>query len=415
MTGSVPTPLTLDREIRQLPAGHTLEWDGTQARAGSYWVPNFCLEVVNEECDVNDVREALLDSVEHHFVSDVPVAIFLSGGLDSTALLALAHATGRRNLHTFSIGLNDKKLDESGLAAKTSMHFGCQHVEWRIQASEAITLAVAFLDSMDMPSIDGFNSFLVSQLTSKHGVKVALSGLGGDELFGSYGSFQLIPKLLRLHRMLDSLPSAGLVIGEILQRFAWQPSHRRLGYFLSHPATSHSAYTAVRGIFTFAEASHIAKHFGIEKATESLQKSTSSSASALNIGDEVSRLELTNYMQNQLLRDSDIMSMTHGLELRVPFLDRRLFDVLAKIPANNRLSPNKDLLGEAVPEIPHWIKDQPKRGFVLPYKEWLTQGLGSNIRQALAGVRFTTWYQAWSIYVLETFLTKHGFEYSPAH
>jgi len=119
--------------------------------------------------------------------------------------------------------------------------------------------------------------------------------------------------------------------------------------------------------------------------------------------DTVSRLELTHYMRNQLLRDSDVMSMAHGLELRVPFLDRPLLDTVARIPAANRLRPGKQLLLEAVPEIPEWIAHQPKRGFLFPFEQWL----GTEWRETFTAldqrspVPLQTWYRKWAFFALE--------------
>ena len=151
------------------------------------------------------VRAALDDSIERHFVSDVPVGVFLSGGIDSTSIVALASKKTKEPLRTFSISFDDPVFNEGGVAAKTAAHFGTQHTDWRLDAATAKGLLSDFLEKSDQPSIDGFNTFCVAKMAHDHGLKVVLSGLGGDEVFGGYRSFELIPGMMRASRRINSL------------------------------------------------------------------------------------------------------------------------------------------------------------------------------------------------------------------
>ena len=396
-TGSVPEPLTLIAEAELLKAGHTLEWHDGQTKTASYWQPDFTATATTSEADaVKVTRTALLDTVRHHFVSDVPVGLFLSGGIDSTALLALAKETGHHGGSTFSIAVDDKAADESDLARRSAAHFGANHHEMRLDAATAATLFEAFLDHLDQPTIDGFNTFTVAKFAANHGMKVVLSGLGGDEVFGGYASFSKIPTMCRWHKAARLIPG----LCQMLERS--KPQHRRLADFLRSPGTVADAYASLRGIFSRAEAAQLTAWITGQNTTGIHAPASSLQPQAWAPTDQISELELTRYMRNQLLRDSDVMSMAHGLELRVPFVDRALLETVSRIPAAQRLQPGKRLLTQAVPEVPEWVVNQKKRGFLFPFEKWLGSEWGKEFDAAAQGspVAVSTWYQQWSIFVL---------------
>lgn len=406
-TGSVPEPLTLLSDVRCVEAGHSLTWKEGHVEFNQFWQLHFPETTPNPDA-AQLTRNALLDSMQAHFVSDVPVGVFLSGGIDSTALVALARELGQRDLQTFSIGVDDPSLDESSIARKTAAHFGTQHHEWRLTGAMGASKFAAFLDRMDQPSIDGFNSFTVSSFARDQGMKVVLSGLGGDELFAGYPSFQQVPKLARLSRRLHAIPGAAPAGGALLARFAPQPKWRRLGSFLRQPPTVANAYRAFRGIFSPAEARLLASRYTALAFKPALPSQSQLQSSTPTDEDALSALELTRYMRNQLLRDSDVMSMAHGLELRVPFVDKLLFETLATLPATQRLQPGKKLLLQAVPEVPDWVAKQPKRGFTFPFEKWLDASWGDTFRNVTKGIPFSnpTWYQRWALFMLERWIAN---------
>jgi asparagine synthase (glutamine-hydrolysing) len=406
-TGSVPEPLTLLNDVRCLEAGHSLTWKEGHVEFNQFWQLQFPETTPNPDA-AQLTRNALLDSMQAHFVSDVPVGVFLSGGIDSTALVALARELGQHDLQTFSIGVDDPSLDESSIARKTAAHFGTQHHEWRLTGALGASKFAAFLDHMDQPSIDGFNSFTVSSFARDQGMKVVLSGLGGDELFAGYPSFQQVPKLARLSRRLHAIPGAAPALGALLARFAPQPKWRRLGSFLQEPPTVPNAYRSFRGIFSPAEARLLASRYTAPAFKPALPSPPQLQTSAPIDENAVSALELTRYMRNQLLRDSDVMSMAHGLELRVPFVDKILFETLATLPATQRLQPGKKLLLQAVPEVPDWVANQPKRGFTFPFEKWLEASWGDSFLNATKSIHFSnpTWYQRWAVFMLDHWLAK---------
>lgn len=404
-TGSVPEPRTLLRGTRCLEAGHTAVWQAGKLQTRRYWELRFQPEDLAGADAVPIVRQALLDSVEHHFISDVPVGVFLSGGIDSTALVGLARKAGRADLHTYSIAFPGAAGDEGGLAQRTAAHFGTHHHEWKLEAAAGRQLFSEYLQVMDQPSIDGLNTFTVSKFAHEQGMKVVLSGLGGDELFGGYKSFRQVPRLARWNRRLSWTGPVRAGVCAALRR-ANHPPFRRLGEMLGQSARLDAAYSALRGIFTEAEAATLTQHYtGQAAAHDFLSEELPADPTP---EDAVSRLELTRYMRNQLLRDSDVMSMAHGLELRVPFLDLPLVTALARIPAARRLQAGKRLLLQAVPEVPEWIANQPKRGFLFPMQEWL----GTEWREVFSTLDQTspvpmqTWYRKWAVFVLERWLGR---------
>lgn len=350
-------------------------------------------------------RSALLESVERHLVSDVPIGLFLSGGIDSTALLALTREVQGENatIRTFSIGFDDPQFDESSLAQRTADRFGTDHVEWIIGREEGIAEIPGYLEAMDQPTTDGFNTWCISGLARRHDIKVALSGLGGDELFAGYDSFRRVPQFRRFHRWLGPFRAPA---GRLLRRFGPEARWRRLGAFLRSEGSWWDAFHAQRGIFSRDEAERIlGELLPAEMGEETDRMSVLRDGKLLAANDPrdiVSLMELTGYMRNQLLRDSDVFSMARGLELRVPLVDSRLFEALAVIPADVRLRQGKQLLLEAVPEIPDFIRDQPKRGFRFPFDNWLQDGFGELLPEGdrVAGVPLDTWYRRWAVAVL---------------
>jgi asparagine synthase (glutamine-hydrolysing) len=299
------------------------------------------------------------------------------------------------------VSVDAARFDEAGVAAASARHFGSRHHVLKLDAHGAAESLDAFVAAMDVPSVDGFNTWTVSRLARSHGMKVVLSGLGGDEVFGGYPTFARVPRLARMARLARKLPPVADLAGGLIERHARSSPARRVGGLLRSPGTYHDAYRAYRGIFPPADARRLAEHFaGAPRAMARTDR-------ALPAGwprdpaDRVSHLELTGYMRNQLLRDSDVMSMAHGLELRLPLVDQRLFDTVAPIAPGLRLQAGKRLLTSAVDDIPDAVRLAPKRGFSFPFEAWFGERLDA--RMGTPGtalpVRATEWYQRWTLFV----------------
>jgi asparagine synthase (glutamine-hydrolysing) len=420
-TGSVPEPYTLIADIYCLSAGNWLYWQNVNITKKQYWQINFTPEKISPPEAREIVRKALLDSIQHHFISDVPVGIFLSGGIDSTTILALATQTQKSQLSTYSITFAESEFNEGELAQKIANHFGAKHTEYQVTSSFAKTILPDFLAAIDQPSIDGFNTFCVSKVAHDHGMKVVLSGLGGDEIFGGYQSFQKVPQMVEWSKKLNILPFLRTGLGIGLESWVNSPRIKRFGDFLTQTPSFASAYGTFRGIFSHQEACMIINQLSISTPilpplVPSYQGEKPESSSLplargeLGWGstpeDEVSFLELSCYMRNQLLRDSDVMSMNWGLELRVPFVDKNLLEAVAPIPSNIRLAQGKKLLTQAITEIPDWVINRPKKGFSFPFESWMNSEFGDyfdNVHQNLnipLNIPLKPWYRRWSLAIL---------------
>jgi asparagine synthase (glutamine-hydrolysing) len=343
----------------------------------------------------------------------VPIGLFLSGGIDSASLLSLAGPS----LTSLTIGFEERSFDESTRAAELAHHFHSKHVAMLFTAERCRQWIAPFLASVDQPSVDGFNTYCVARLAREQGLKVALSGLGGDELFGGYPSFRSIPRLIRWHQRLGSCRR---LVAALLSR---RPAHRcqRLAAFFAGPATPARAHQCVRGLFAPAEVRQLLTHWGLDGPSPSTLSQSGeppappSQSCFPTLDDQIAWLESSRYMGSQLLRDSDTYSMVHGLELRLPLVDVQLIRRLASIPADQRLLPGKELLQLAVPEVASVAGRVVKRGFTFPFQAWLDQP--NSVNQAgselppfpstPAGLDLSPWARRWGLMVLTYWLGEH--------
>ena len=369
--GSVPEPLTIRKAVRALPAGHHL-----LVRDGRIGEP-----VPYEPEDVPDMdpATAVEDSVRAHLVSDVPVAVFLSAGLDSGLIAALARRHTSEPPTTFTIrfdALEGTPGDEGPLAAEVARRLGTRHVERRMGRADLADLWRGALDAMDQPSIDGFNTYVVSRAAHEAGLKVVLSGLGGDEIFGSYPSFSDVPRLERTARRVGWIPGIGALAKAVRPKLAGLPRYGR---------TLAGAYFLRRGLFLPEELPGL---IGREAASEGLRlyDPVADAARALAAANghapdawtAVHVLETARYMRNQLLRDSDWASMAWSVELRVPLVDAWLRARLATRGFEPARSQGKAaLVRQAAPELPEAVLARRKTGFYIPVAEWMKPELAA--------------------------------------
>jgi asparagine synthase (glutamine-hydrolysing) len=369
--GSVPEPFTIYRAIRALPAGSYLLVRNGQVTSPCPFYSWNALPSVSYP----DVASALMDTVRAHLVADVPVAIFLSGGLDSTLIAALACRLSA-SIQTFSLGFESflgKPYDELPLARQVAQRLGIKHIEVRIKPTDMPDLWHRALSAMDQPSIDGFNVFVISQLAHSAGLKVVLSGLGGDELFGSYSSFRDVPHWYKWSSRLIHMPGLTSRWHSLAHRL--YPTLPKLQGLLRYATTLPGAYYLRRGLYLPEELPqiidpHLARE-GLDayQPVESLREKMGDLSEPWHI---VHRLEVQQYMRNQLLRDADWASMAHSLELRVPLVDIWLHAYLSRQhfePARSR--GKAALVRRVAPELPDELFRRAKSGFLFPIREWL--------------------------------------------
>jgi len=325
------------------------------------------------------LRSAVLGSVRHHLIADVPVGVFLSAGQDSTTLTALA-AEQQADLRTFTLGFREyqgREQDEVPLAEAVARQYGTRHVTRWIDKKEFQEDRDALFSAMDQPSINGVNSYFVSKAAAGSGLKVAISGLGGDELFGGYPSFRQVPRLVH---SVGALPTAvqrwgkGLrTVSAPILKMLTSPKYASL---LEYGATYGGSYLLRRGLFMPWEIEDV---MDVSLAREALDKlSTIPQLDALagkvkqkNL--KVSLLEATWYMRSQLLRDTDWASMAHSLEVRVPLLDIELLRTLAPLLSSKIPVGKKELARTPRVPLPPEVLRRCKTGFAVPVRDWLTK------------------------------------------
>lgn len=372
--GAVPDPLTIRSAVRALPAGCflTVE-DGRIGEPEGF----YRLDEVppGESNGLLLPAAAVEDSVAAHLESDVPVAVFLSAGLDSGMIAALARRRSPEPPVTFTLTfdvLAGTPRDEGPLAAEVARTLGTRHVERRVGRADFAGLWPAALAAMDQPSIDGFNTFVVSRAAHEAGLKVVLSGLGGDEMFGSYPSFKDVPAMERAAHRAGRLPGVAAAWPALARIAADRP---KLPGLLRYGGSRAGAYFLRRGLFLPEDLPAL---LGRETAEEGLRgcDPVAAAAGALRPGGDpwvdVHRLETALYMRHQLLRDADWASMAWSVELRVPLADAWLRSHLAAADFEPARSRGKAaFVRQAAPELPAALFDRPKTGFYIPVMEWL--------------------------------------------
>lgn len=384
--GNVPEPWTLYRNLLTLPAGHYLRVRGGLPGTPVCWYDIRAhwrarnIEVTTDDIGVR-VREALMDSVRAHLVSDVPVSVFLSGGVDSAVLAALATDLGAP-LEGITLGFEEfarRPEDEVAAAARTAAHYGMSHYERRVSAAEFAQEASRILAAMDQPSVDGINTWFASKAAAERGHKVVLSGVGGDELFCGYSSFTRVPRAAAFGRVARAYGST-LALAKALAHVGGRLIHPKLAAIASLSGSIEGAYFLSRGLFLPEELPAL---IGEDMARDGLARLGDSPlgiahADACDAASAVGLLESTWYLRNQLLRDSDWASMDHSLELRTPLVDTQLLAELGPFVSMFKGGSGKALMAQSPrTQLPAHVVRRRKTGFALPMARWLSKSLDS--------------------------------------
>jgi len=428
--GSIAAPRTLYRGIRALPPAAWLRVrDGVVEGPIPYWrledeLAGPASPSPGEAGEA--LRAALLDSVRQHMVADVPVGAFLSGGVDSSALVGLMSEVLSEPVRTVTLSLDVPELDESRLAAMAAALYRTDHHDVPIRIEEVRERVGDAVRALDQPSIDGINTFFVSEAAAKTGLKVAVSGVGGDELFGGYSSFERVPRIRRMHARLSRWPGALALAaagGRLLGGLSRGPAAAKLARAVAFGGDDAGAYVAERGLFAPWEvrellAPELAE--AIEACDPIAELRARVRPGELREEERVCALEFRQYLQMQLLRDTDAMAMRHSLEVRTPLVDRELLRAAARVPAGlRRAGPAKQRLREAPrPPVPAALWQRRKQGFTLPFDRWLRTGgiplklpehawlrpaAVESLRSGFRAGRLH-WSRVWALHVLRGFL-----------
>ncbi|TZF86186.1 asparagine synthase (glutamine-hydrolyzing) (plasmid) [Pedobacter sp. BS3] len=367
--GHLPEPLTTLQGVFMLPKGHYLEVKveaETEVEVKTYY-EDIAEYIITDDADVQAQVDSLLDqAIQQQLVSDAPIGVFLSGGIDSSLLALQAAKYQGEQLITTSIHFPEDHYSEKCYQDLISKRLPGKHVAQQITQQDFETYFEHILSGMDQPSVDGINSWFVSKAAREAGLKTVISGIGADELFGGYPSFRRVPQLpfIRKLRLPMSL-YANLTQRDTLQRAA----------YLEHSPRSIFEYLFLRGFYTTGQLKTLfsipgAKQYELlhtlPEPPDKPQEYTGAMASWY---------EQHYFMQNQLLKDTDNMSMQHGLEIRVPFLDETLAAFTRRLPPATLYpanQPAKHFLIHAFNNLlPREIWDRPKMGFTFPFQQWL--------------------------------------------
>jgi asparagine synthase (glutamine-hydrolysing) len=388
--GSVPGPRTIIAGVRSLPPGSTLRYDPEEdeLRIDAYWAPRFTDDAT---ADRTRLRQLVAESVALRLRADVPVGAFLSGGLDSSTIVAMMRAVGgedRADLHTFSIGFDRERFSETAVAGVVAEAFDTVHHEETVTAADVRDHMDDIVAAMDQPTVDGVNTYFVSKLAADAGMKVVLSGLGSDELFHGYPTFDQVaawyPMASRLYALPRTLrrPVAGALdrSGQVLGA----ATAGKVADAVRSDAPFGASYLTARGLFTSKQRQTL---LGVTDTDwpRTVEADLAGVLDDVDVRDAVSAAELGWYMHHQLLRDTDVMAMAHSLEVRVPFLDAELAEYVAGLAPEAKARGEKDLLKEAMAdEVPLEVIEREKTGFTFPFADWLREDLGDLVDEALS-------------------------------
>jgi asparagine synthase (glutamine-hydrolysing) len=387
LLGSVPEPYTWYRDVRALQAGHCVWIDGGRMGAPQCWwnVADDWRNAPTLSLPASEVRErvrsALRASVAAHLVADVPVGVLLSGGIDSGALAGLMVEAGAQDLHGITLAYDEfagNVEDEAPFAATLAMHYGIRHHVRRVTRSEFELDLPAILTAMDQPSVDGINTWYASKAVAELGLKVVVSGVGGDELFQGYSSFKQLPRLVSGWRAVSRMPGAMALAQRVCNAQARRTGNGRWRHLPEWARTMAGAWWLRRGVFSPDD---LVQLMGRGLAAEALKGFNAnawvqvmSGAQPADLRLALGQIESTTYLRNQLLRDSDWASMNHSVELRTPLVDAWLLRELKPLLGSFRKFDHKRLLAEAPARpLPETLITRPKTGFAIPVEEWLQQ------------------------------------------
>jgi asparagine synthase (glutamine-hydrolysing) len=439
--GSVYEPDTLISGISALPPGHYLTWEQGTVTKVKYWdlaqqVDSAPMQpdsgtVGRSRGQLQDGVHATLDqSVRMQLVSDVPVGVFLSGGIDSSSLVGILSRSGVRP-STFSIVFREADYSEAEHSRAVATLFRTDHHEITVSQQDAFEAIPAALRAMDQPTMDGINTYFVSQRTRAAGVKVALSGLGGDELFAGYSSFHAVPRMERFGQLWTHFPRVvrGAVAGTFAALAPTSDQNRKLSALIHGNGRVLHPYFLSRMLFAPKERARLVQSIGdgvLRRADAPLRENLGQTQ-GLDPINRVSYLESRCYMLNTLLRDADCMSMAHGLEVRVPLIDHHLAQQVMALPGTWKVggeAPKRLLVSALNGALPNSIVRRAKRGFTLPFEHWMRGALRSEVEGAVKKIRHgplreflnvsgaqqvwndflrgeTSWSRPWSLFVLQ--------------
>jgi asparagine synthase (glutamine-hydrolysing) len=424
--GSVAQPLTVIENVHAVLPGHILEFKDGRVGVEAYWELRAGKQnkVRDERELIGEMGALLTDSVKSHLVSDVPVGVFLSGGIDSCSVMALASRDVKSPIKSFSVRFKGRDYVEESCAEKIARRYGADHYSVPVTEDEILSILPEALRAMDQPSIDGLDTFIISQAAAAAGMKVALSGLGGDEVFAGNDFFRSIAREEQMRsRVRAAAPRLRKAAASAIGAFSSSNRAVKLSEMLRGDHLNEHSVKSRSHLFTAGQRLALMLAGGGESpAVEKWNERQMSNCAAADPINQASALELGGYLSNALLRDTDSMSMAHSLEVRAPLIDHKVVEKMLAVPGQLKLRRDEPewMLLDAVGDLPQEVARRPKRGFELPFKNWLAGALRDRVESALWSPQLTkllsitamqevwsdflkgraSWSCVWSFYVL---------------
>jgi asparagine synthase (glutamine-hydrolysing) len=396
--GSIPAPLTWLSGVDALEPGAWIRWAANGVATHGTFADASQPYVDGNESPEPELRaraaSAVRDSIRAHLVADVPVGVFLSGGIDSGAVVSAARDVTAGALHSYTVIVDEASHSEGPLAARVAAEFGTSHHELRVDARSIATDLPAIVAHLDQPTGDAVNSYYVSRAVASTGVKAVLSGVGGDELFGGYPSFERVPAMMHMSGMFGPVMRA-TGPAAVLALPAWRAA--KWQHFACDPRLD-AAYRTLRGFFMPSEwpaivGPAIADAPAAAERLAAVEEEMFAAAGPESPAAAVARMETRGFLRSQLLRDIDAMSMAHSLEVRVPFVDHELQHAIwPALGQHPRLLRGKRLLHESLAHrLPAAVVNRPKQGFTLPFDAWMRRELRDSTRDGLRALSHEGW------------------------
>jgi len=403
-SGNFHEPDTIIKGINILESGHYIKFNKDSFNKKKYIHQN---QANNKQIGynetLNNVKNSFKKSIVHHLESDVPIGLFLSSGIDSTSVLSTASKFSEIN--TISIGFKEKEFDESIGAKEIAKYYRSKHHEYIISEEEVIDSLDDFINTIDQPTIDGLNTYFISKFTNKLGFKVALSGAGGDELFGGYPSFKrmyLINQYFKYKKYIG--------IDNQIKHFVSKKKIKNYNRIIDIVESKNlfDSYVALKGIFSKSEATFITNKISDQNKNYTTKDCILPNDKKMSINSKTRFFEKNNYLKNQLLRDADVFGMRWSTEIRTPFVDYNFASNIESLPEKYIFAKKKDILIKAL-DLPKKLISKDKKGFTFPFKSWLQQSLGKEIEHEIDGIidSNSDWYQIWTLFILQKWIKNN--------
>ncbi len=434
---TIHAPRTMIENVCVLLPAHYVEISKTEWIERCYWQAHYTEQKIGTTYKTikKDIYERLNEAVEKRLIADVPFGAFLSGGIDSSIIVGLMSQMSNQKINTFCVSFEEEEFSEAKYARLVANKFGTEHHNIQLKPNDFLDIIPKALTAMDHPSGDGINTYIVSKVAKQNGIDMALSGMGGDELFAGYDLFTMLNKFNN-NKWVGKLPIfLKSNIGKLRQKYRPSvASDKFFGLLSQKDWKLDYTYPLIRQIFldkrikTFLQKKELTEN-RVRTTLKNLAKQKG--FKELPFLSQISVAELFTYLQNVLLRDADQMSMAHTLEIRVPFLDHKLIEYVLQVPDSFKYphSPKKLLVDSVGDLLPTQVVNRQKMGFTLPWQIWLKNDLFSFCNERIESLASrsefnqeevikvwkqflhndprVSWARVWNLVVLENWLQEH--------